>query len=246
MPPAQVPRQYSRYTRLQKYLILTDVISSFLWIAVLLRFLILFPLVGTRFLPGGIADFFLSVQCIIFIDLFNYYLIYRNYPNSQFLKRVNLNRILLTIFSRVLVSFGVLYAFPKTARHISFSTLIIANSLQESTRYIYNAYKIRTYGKKIYWLQFAKKLLFIIFFPIEIISEVSLIFISLQFADAENKLYGYLLRAILFFYVPFFYVLYKTKIVSYFVNPLVATFTSSSASTSSPTASTSSDTKKSK
>lgn len=241
MPPAQVPRQYSVYTKLQKYLIFSDIISSFLWIAVLLRFLVLFPLVGTRFLPGGIADFFLCVQCIIFIDLFSYYLIYRNYPNSQFLRKVNLNRLLLTIFSRVLISFGVLYAFPKTARHISFSTLIISNSLQESTRYLYNAYKIRTFGKKLYWLQLIKKLIFINFFPIEIISEVILIFISLQFADAENKLYGYLLRVILFLYIPFFYVLYKTKIVSYFVNPIAATTSSTSS-----TASTSYDTKKSK
>ena len=72
-------RLFLRMKTTQKYFLLTDTSATLFWTYVLARLVILYPLTGARFLPGGLADFYLSVlvgTCAL--ELFNYASIFRH------------------------------------------------------------------------------------------------------------------------------------------------------------------------
>ncbi|CDK29309.1 unnamed protein product [Kuraishia capsulata CBS 1993] len=201
-------RIFPRHSNLQKYLLLTNGLSAFLWLAVLMRLLVLFPLVGTRFLPGGIADFFLAMQFLIVIELANYFVIFRK-PNVR-TRTPSLVNLALGTFTRAIVSYGTIWKYPRVARNNAFALLIASESISETIRYAYVVYKVRTFGLVSTPIRYLKSFSTMIMFPVRVLCEMALLFVALPYADHDNPTFASFLRILLLLYVPTLYVVYSS------------------------------------
>lgn len=214
------------YNNTQKYFLVSNLAVTFAWLFVLVRFLILFPLTGTRFLPGGITDFYLVVLgSTILVEVFNYITIFRFLPSntnasSSFVKP-NSFVLLVNVFERLNLIFIILN-YPKITRNISFSVLIFAQSNKEIIRWFYSFQKVKLFNSTGRLLSVLKKLTFTVLAPIITISEVALLFNSLIFGsyypeltEYDDKIKIYLKAAILL-YSGCSYIIYKRKIICYF------------------------------
>ncbi|KAG7878707.1 hypothetical protein KL938_003850 [Ogataea parapolymorpha] len=215
------------YNNTQRYLLLSDCSRAFLAFCVLARFAILFPLIGTRFLPGGIADFFLTVYLTsVLVDGFEYVTIFRKVPKKG-VSRTSGWRVLGSIGARALVT-ALILNYPKSAKNISFSVLISSSMLVDCSRHLYNFYKVRTFGGSVWWLTNLRRILFGLLSPVLAASEAAMIFICLRLMETE---YGYyreyidydvwadraavLVKGVLFAYAPVFYITYKNKMTAF-------------------------------
>ncbi|KAH3667483.1 hypothetical protein OGAPHI_003132 [Ogataea philodendri] len=218
------------YNNTQLYLLISDLVRSFLSACVFLRLGILFPLTGPRFLPGGIADFFLTVYTTsVLLDGFEYVTIFRHVPKTG-VPRTSGRRILATVFARVFLT-AALLNYPKAAKNIAFSIVILCSSVVDFFRYTYNFYKVRTYGGSVGWLTNLRRVSYTFGQPVLVASEAALIFLCLRLVETEYGYYtdyldydwwankfAFITKTVVYCYGPVFYLIYKTKVASLWKN----------------------------
>lgn len=219
------------YNNTQKYFLLTDSVLSIFWLFVTIRLFILYPLTGSKFLPGGIADFYISILIItVSIEIFNYLTVFRHVPGIQnvnnALQKPHKNILIIVSISRLILAF-VLYNYPKVARSEYFALLILAQSIKEFFRWFYNLQKVRLYNNCPWLLKFLRSITYLIFTPIETVSSIYIIFQSLLYSSHQIEFVDYdkmiktVLKLILLAYLPVFYIVYKRTIIKYFFYPVV-------------------------
>lgn len=180
-------------TRPQKVVFFFNVASLTLWFCCFGRFLILLPLVGRRFLPGGIADFFHVVSLLPLIEFVVVKLLVpKPFTKNDFFKFLNAARL-------AWLCYVVIFPHPKVAKHTSYSLIIAAWCFQYIIHYAYYAFKTKTKKSPqwLFWLQYHN---FYWTFPIAIVGEISILFLSLAFV--EHKWYDISYQVAVLAYVP--------------------------------------------
>lgn len=222
--PLDVPRR--QYNNTQKYFLLSDSALTAFWLAVLLRLLVLYPLTGARFLPGGIADFYISVLSgTVAVELLNYIAVFRLIPGKQTvnngLQKPLLFNLLFTSFTRLVFAF-VIYNYPKSARSEAFPTLLLAQSLKEFFRWFYNLQKVRLFNRIPKFNKLSRSFTYSICAPLETLTTIYLIFQSLGYPSYQNSLVHldfYIktaLKGLIILYIPIAYTIYKWSLTKYF------------------------------
>lgn len=170
-----------------------NVVSFTLWSCCLGRFCILYPLVGRRFLPGGMADFFHLVAIMPLIGFFVVNLCGRDHYSPSDLWG------LFSGLRIVWVCYGVIFPHPIVARHIMYSVLIVAWSTHYLIDSGYHAFRIKTRSSPswLFWLQYHH---FYLTFPLEFCSEAALLFLSL--GEVDTPTYDTFLQLCLLAYFP--------------------------------------------
>lgn len=174
--------------------------AATLWFCCLARFLILLPLVGRRFLPGGIADFFHVVATLPLLGFFVVNLLGRSvYSVKQLWSLFNGLRM-------VWICYGVIYPHPKIAKHTSYSYLILSWCVQNLIDLCYYAFKVKTKTSPqfLFWLHHH---MFYVTFPIAFMSELILVFLSLKFVGI--KWHRKAIEVCLLSYVPLGYLTFS-------------------------------------
>lgn len=173
-----------------------NITAATLWFCCLTRFLILLPLVGRKFLPGGIADFFHVVATLPLVGFFVVNLFGRStYKVGDLWGLANGIRM-------VWICYGVIFPHPKIAKHTSYSFLIAAWSIQNLIDSCYYAFKVKTRTSPS-WLFWLHHHLFFLTFPVIFGAEFALVFLSLKFV--EIQWHKVILEAFLLSYVPLGY-----------------------------------------
>lgn len=177
----------------QRVVFYYNIVSSTLWFCCLGRFLILLPLVGRRFLPAGIADFFHVVSVMPLLGFFLFHMLVRDQHEKKDLWR------LLDGIRMCWVCYGVIFPHPIIAKHTSYSFLIASWCLLNLIDSCYYTFRIKTKSspKFLYKLRHTHYLLT---FPISFVSEFILVFLSLAFV--QGALHEILLEALFLIYVP--------------------------------------------
>lgn len=212
------------YNTTQKYFILTDLAAAFFWLFLLARLAILYPLVGPRFLPGGIADFHLSIiAATVFLELFNYLAVFRYIPNPRIGDAVNkpkLFHLISTSLSRLIIC-AVIYEYPSIIRSDIYSLFILAQSIKEIFRWFFNFQKVKLFNNVPKSVSFLRSLSYSICTPIESLCFIYFIMQSLVLSPVSDELKIYnpqirlFLKCFLFVYLPVFYKIYKHSLVKY-------------------------------
>lgn len=180
-------------TRRLRAVFFCNLISSTLWFCCLGRFLILLPLVGRRFLPVAIADFFHVVSVLPLMNFFVVNFLGRNeYKGSDFWGLFNGIRM-------VWICYGVVYPHPKVAKHTSYSTLILSWCIQNLIDSTYYAFKVKTKASPM-WLFRLHHVHFYVTVPMAVVSEMILIFLSGTYE--RNRAYDMFLDGCLLLYLP--------------------------------------------
>lgn len=151
-----------------------NIAATTLWLCCFARFAVLLPLVGRRFLPGGIADFFHAVATLPMVGFFVVNLFGRsNYAATDLWSFLNGARMLW-------ICYGVIYPHPKIAKHTSYSFLILSWSIQNIVNLSYYTFKVKTRTSPL-WLFWLHHHIFLVTFPVAFVSELILVFLSLKF-----------------------------------------------------------------
>ncbi|GMM45150.1 hypothetical protein DAPK24_017250 [Pichia kluyveri] len=170
-------------TKTQKLILLANFTSLLFWIFLLSRLCILYPLTGARFLPGGIADFYINLLLFSTIyDLLSFYIVIRHIYGTSFISSI------ITSLAKLILLL-ILHRYPKIARSQLFPLLLLLQSSREIIYRYYNTQKVRTFnhpGANIYKL---KNLVFITIQPIESIVSTILIFQSLTESPALDSIW---------------------------------------------------------
>lgn len=182
-----------------KLLWFVDCAALTLWLCCLLRFAILLPLVGTRFLPQGIADFFHVVAVIPVAELVVVRLVRRNWSQGKY----GSWPVVANALRMVWLCYGVIFVYPKIAKHILYSVLIGLWCLGYLVHFAYYAFKVkfRTTPYFLFWL---KHHIMFVTFPALVVAEMVLLFLSLKFAE-DGTVYEWFIKAVLVGYVPLGY-----------------------------------------
>ncbi|KAK3406754.1 hypothetical protein EUGRSUZ_K02898 [Eucalyptus grandis] len=90
------------------------------------------------------------------------------------------------ISSRLYVTWGILYSFPETQKHIMVSSLVISWSITEIIRYSFFGMK-EALGFTPSWLLWLRYSTFLLLYPTGIASEVGLIYIALPYIKKSEK-----------------------------------------------------------
>ncbi|WPK25953.1 hypothetical protein PUMCH_003292 [Australozyma saopauloensis] len=177
-----------------------NILSSTLWFCCLGRFLLLLPLVGRRFLPAAIADFFHIVAVLPLVTFFVVNLMGReNHKSSDFWGLFNAARM-------VWICYGVIYPHPKIAKHTSYLTLILTWCILNLIDSTYYAFKVKTHSSPM-WLFRLHHLHFFITAPVAIVSEMILIFLSGTYE--KHHVYELFLDGCLIAYLPIAFFAFK-------------------------------------
>lgn len=170
-----------------------NIVSATLWFCCLGRFMILLPLVGRRFLPVAIADFFHVVSVIPLCTFFAVNLLgRREFQITDLWGLFNGLRM-------VWICYGVIYPHPKIAKHTSYSFLILSWCIQNLIDSTYYAFKIKTKASPM-WLFKLHHLHFYITFPVALVSEMILLFLSCLYE--KHRFYDLFLDGCLLMYIP--------------------------------------------
>lgn len=177
-----------------KFVFFYNCASATLWFCCFLRLIILLPLVGRRFLPGGIADFF---HVVSFTPLVGWVLM-----KAALRKKATINDLwgLANAARMVWICFGIVFPHPRVARHTTYSVLIITWCLTYFIHYTYHAFRIKTRSSP-YFLFFLQYHIFFVTFPLTLIAEMALLFLSLEFVQ-DGLWYELLVQAFLLLYIP--------------------------------------------
>ncbi|KAG5420583.1 hypothetical protein I9W82_002464 [Candida metapsilosis] len=173
-----------------------NVAAATLWFCCFARFLILLPLVGRRFLPGGIADFFHAVAMTPLIGTLLLF-------SLNTTKWKSLLWPLLNGIKMAWVCYGVIYPHPKIAKHTSYSLLITAWCVPYMIYFSYHAFRVKTRTSPffLFWLQYNN---FFITYPLSVVAEMIQVFLSLSFVTDES-VHELALKAMFVAYIPVAY-----------------------------------------
>ena len=192
--PVHFRKTKMRINFTQRLVFFNNMVLFFLWFCVLLRLLILLPLVGRKFLPGGISDFFHAVATVsTSSELLLSFSVLK-------LRRSKVFYHLFKFLNLMFIIWVVLINYKKISRHWSYSLLIFSYSLDETINY----FKFLLNVSWINWLRTHK---LIIFFPLQKISEIALLMLSLQFISNSNL--ADFTKALILFYFPYSYLILR-------------------------------------
>lgn len=109
----------------------------------------------------------------------------------------------MQVASRFLLVWGIVHNFPNTTARTSpaYSTMLIAWSVTEVIRYSYFALNL-LYGKVPSWLTWLRYNTFFVLYPMGISSECWLVWKAIEPAKSWNLAYEYVLKLVLFVYIP--------------------------------------------
>lgn len=185
---------------IKKYLIMYNGASCLLWALVLLRFSVLYPLVGYEFVSEGVDDFLRWVQTLMILDVVH---------SALGLVRSPVTTTVMQISSRLLVVWGVLYPFPEVGQSFAFSTCTVAWCITEIIRYLFYTYTLKRGSHGVpKWLVWIRYSAFYILYPLGAGSEWILVLFSLPEAEIFSTIYALILKATLLIYLPGFYVMF--------------------------------------
>lgn len=183
----------------EKVVLWYNVVSFTLWLCCFGRFLILLPLIGRKFLPAGIADFFHVVACfpLLGVVIVNC-LAKTEYVWSDLWALLNGLRM-------VWICYGVIFPHPKIAKHTSYSFLILSWCIQNIIDCAYHGFKTKTKTSPL-WLFWLHHHHYYITFFTSCISEMILVFLSLKFVS--NDWHELLIRGCILSYIPVGYFMF--------------------------------------
>lgn len=176
-----------------RIVLLVDVSSLALWLFCFARFLILLPLVGRRFLPGGISDFF---HVVALTPLVSYVAKKALIDGKMDLKHL---WALGDALRLAWICYGVIFPFPKIAKHTTYSLLIASWCTQYIVHYTYHGFRLKTRMSPV-WLFWLKYHIFYVTVPLTTVAEMILIFLSLRFNS--DLLYEQVLKLVFLCYIP--------------------------------------------
>lgn len=190
----QVRRSVRRYSFLPRLVLFNNLVFFLLWFCCLVRLLVLAPLVGRRFLPGGIAEYFQYLYTASLISQFVLSAFIFKFPRR--LTLLKLSKAVAGLF----VTWAVVYHFPKISRHTSYGFYLFAVSAQETLNYFYYFYPTNL-------LKYFKRRSFLVLYPVQKITEIALILVSFRFIQQKIDndyyyLFSYLMKGILVSYIP--------------------------------------------
>lgn len=171
--------------------------SLTVWFCCFCRFLILLPLVGRRFLPAGIADFFHTVSVLPLLE----FMLVKILINPSF--KLSDLWALLNGLRMAWVCYGVIFTHPKVAKHTSYSFLIATWCITYIIHYAYYSFRIKTRSSP-FWLFWMNYNHYWITFPVSLVSEMIITFLSLGFVQ-EKLWLELLIQTCLLSYVPVAY-----------------------------------------
>lgn len=182
--------------RNEKFVFYFNLVSSTLWFCCLGRFMILLPLVGRRFLPAFIADFFHVVSVFPLIGFFLVQTLIKQTRSLTYLWG------LFDALRMIWVCYGVIFPHPKVAKHTSYSFLIFSWCIAKLIDSCYYSFKIKTKTSPawLFWLHFHH---FFLTFFVSAVNEMILLFLSLAFVSQEW--HELALRGCILMYVPIGY-----------------------------------------
>mmetsp|Transcript_8925 Transcript_8925/g.11136 ORF Transcript_8925/g.11136 Transcript_8925/m.11136 type:complete len:166 (-) Transcript_8925:5083-5580(-) len=117
----------------------------------------------------------------------------------------------------VWICYGVIFPHPRIAKHTSYSLLIFSWCLIYMIHFSYYCFKVKTRSTPswLFWLQYHH---FYLTFPLTIVAEMILIFLSLAFVK-QDHIYEMFLQGALLCYIPIGYFawgyLQSRKVVKY-------------------------------
>ncbi|ODQ80512.1 hypothetical protein BABINDRAFT_160785 [Babjeviella inositovora NRRL Y-12698] len=185
-----------RRTKARAHLQIFNIVEILLWVSVLFRTLLLLPLVGRKFLPGGIADFFIYVTTFTAaIQTINTIL---GLSNSR-------NRLLCIFVQAHKCWFVWDVLHVKIVKHGLFSLLIVLWSVSNICRFAFYTYKLSRGSVHNSWLKTLYANEFLLTLPLGMVAEWGLIFMKLRYVDGTLRLF---MQLVLVLYVPSFYILF--------------------------------------
>ncbi|CZT23480.1 related to protein tyrosine phosphatase-like protein (putative anti-phosphatase); pepino protein; pasticcino protein pas2 [Ramularia collo-cygni] len=196
---AQSPKQRTSPAK-TTYLILYNSISALLWSVVLGRVLLIASIHGYASVYTGAGNFTKWTQTLAGLEVLH---------AATGLVRAPLLTTLMQVASRYLLVWGIVQQFPHTTGHGSpaYSTMLVAWSVTEVIRYTFFAVNLG-YGsvpKVLMWLRYNT---FFVLYPLGISSECWLVWKALMPARSWNLAFEYVLKLVLFVYIPGSYVLF--------------------------------------
>ena len=189
----------------EKCLFYVNIVAMTLWFCCLVRFMVLLPLVGRRFLPGGIADFFHTVALI---PLLTYFVVRITKWNVLKLRK---NAVfswgLFNALHMAWICYGVIYPHPKIAKHTTYSLILFSWCVLNTIQYAHYAFFVKT-KRSPTWLRWSAYNSFYLTFPLGVIGELGQIFLSLTFVE-EALFLDWSIRLTAVLFVPVAYAFYK-------------------------------------
>lgn len=179
-------------------------IAGFFHFALLVRLLILLPLVGRRFLPGGIHEFFRSVVLII--------------SGVEFVLSI-LKLIPISpsgyVFSHLLPVITVC-VFDKNIelqRHTFYGLYIADITFTGVVAYFYHYKKLSNLGRVPQWLVQVFQVVNVLEFPLHSVMEFAILFMGLKYVEGWAK---HSIQLILLVFIPTKVQLYKRLLFKFF------------------------------
>lgn len=183
-----------------------------LWFCCLVRFMILLPLVGRRFLPAGMADFF---HVVAIFPLLGFLMV------KGLLKKPFSAKDIWPVVNNikmVWICYGVIFPHPRVAKHTSYSVMIVAWCLSYLVYFSYYSFRVKTRSSPyiLLWLHYHH---FWITFPMMMGSEMVITFLGLTLVE-EGLWHEIAIKATILAYVPvgyFFWEYIKNERIQRFV-----------------------------
>lgn len=192
MPPSKLVRKLYQYYRIS---------NTFLYAALFTRWLILFPLVGGKFLPGGMHMFLIKLMIYSTVGEIVWLFKFRSW------KRAILSRTMLKDFNFIFVILTLHYRdnyeYALVLRNVSYSLFIVSLALSQCYVHCSNLFKqepprrtnnnntndnnnavvLRTSSKKMTILS---KIYSFVILPTMYTSEFNLLLLNVQYSNFNN------------------------------------------------------------
>lgn len=188
---------------------LYNFISFLLWICCIVRLMIFSSMIGVKFVSKTMSDFFHTLSITQFFGFF----LVKQLKN----KKINRTNIICSMNSIKMVWICcITMNYPDIQTHLSYFFLLLSWNIENTINFFYHSFKIKTNSSPffLFWLQYHN---FYVLFWFDIISEMFLMFLSLEFV--QNDTCKNFIKCILISYVPLGYLawdyLKKRKLMKY-------------------------------
>jgi predicted neutral ceramidase superfamily lipid hydrolase len=185
-PPLPPPLRPMGYTRTQRTLLLADSAATAFWAFVAARLFLLYPLTGARFLPGGIADFYLTVLLVTTVyDVLVFVFVTRvlHIPNTT--RSSRLLTVATTAMAKLVLA-GVVYRYPRSIRSELFPLILLFQSLREFITRSYHISKVLTHDHVRRSITQMRNFTYLLLQPLELITGIMLVFQALAVSPASD------------------------------------------------------------
>ncbi|KAK5122144.1 hypothetical protein LTR85_004390 [Meristemomyces frigidus] len=181
------------------YLILYNCVSAFLWSVILGRVLSITTIHSYRGVHIGTGQWTKWTQTLAGLEVLH---------AAIGLVRTPILTTVMQVASRFLLVWGIVHNFPATtSQSLAYSTMLLAWSVTEVVRYTYFAVNL-AYGGVPSWLTWLRYNAFFVLYPLGISSECWLVYLAIAPARSWNQAYEWVLKLVLFVYIPGSYVLF--------------------------------------